>query len=282
MRSTYYVYIIRRHDCVLHVPRGRREPASRDESAARTGARPQAAYSSDLHPAGRTHGNGIVATVAAATSSALVGRVEWSGEGWVGSHACVCPAVPVPVGFLWGFSFCVRSVGGEITGCRFRWYYWNWANDATNYDHPALQLQPPPPMSPGSSNSDDDNGRTPTTTTTRIVGSSSVLTPSHRWPRCHAIHARWCLASGCRFRGIFVLPRPPNFALHCGAGWCGFPGVLFLPARLQVGGGYTMAFWKLKSFRHCSTFVCLWQILSNHGLTRIKRFVSWFTAKLYN
>ena len=35
-----------------------------------------------------------------------------------------------------------------------------------------------------------------------------------------------------------------------------------------------------KRFRYCSTFVCLWQILSNYGLTRIKRFVSRFPAKL--
>jgi len=26
-------------------------------------------------------------------------------------------------------------------------------------------------------------------------------------------------------------------------------------------------------FRYCSTFICLWQILSNYGLTMIKRFV---------
>ena len=31
-------------------------------------------------------------------------------------------------------------------------------------------------------------------------------------------------------------------------------------------------------FHYCSTFACLWQILSNYGLTRIKRFVSRFTA----
>jgi hypothetical protein len=32
----------------------------------------------------------------------------------------------------------------------------------------------------------------------------------------------------------------------------------------------------------CSTFVVIWQNLSNHGLTRLKRFVSTFTDKLYN
>ena len=35
-------------------------------------------------------------------------------------------------------------------------------------------------------------------------------------------------------------------------------------------------------FRYCSIFVFIWQILSNHKLTRIKRFVSWFTDKLCN
>ena len=39
-----------------------------------------------------------------------------------------------------------------------------------------------------------------------------------------------------------------------------------------------------KNFRfwYCSTFVCLWQILSNHRLIRVKRFISQFTNKLYN
>jgi hypothetical protein len=31
-----------------------------------------------------------------------------------------------------------------------------------------------------------------------------------------------------------------------------------------------------------STFVVIWQNLFNHGLTRLKRFVSTFTDKLYN
>jgi hypothetical protein len=34
-------------------------------------------------------------------------------------------------------------------------------------------------------------------------------------------------------------------------------------------------------FRYCSTFVCLWQILSNYRLIRVKRFISRFTGKLY-
>jgi hypothetical protein len=37
-----------------------------------------------------------------------------------------------------------------------------------------------------------------------------------------------------------------------------------------------LKFWK---FCYCSIFVCIWQILSNHGLTG---FVSWFTIKLCN
>ena len=39
---------------------------------------------------------------------------------------------------------------------------------------------------------------------------------------------------------------------------------------------------KFFGFRYCSTFVCLWQIFSNHRLTRIKRFISRFTGKLCN
>ena len=35
-------------------------------------------------------------------------------------------------------------------------------------------------------------------------------------------------------------------------------------------------------FLHCSTFVFIWQTLSNRGVTRWKRFVSRFTGKLYN
>ena len=34
-------------------------------------------------------------------------------------------------------------------------------------------------------------------------------------------------------------------------------------------------------FRYYSTFVCLWQILSNHGVAMLKRFVSRFTDKLF-
>jgi len=37
-----------------------------------------------------------------------------------------------------------------------------------------------------------------------------------------------------------------------------------------------------KDFRYCSTFVCLWQILSNHRLIKVKRFISWFIGKLCN
>jgi len=33
---------------------------------------------------------------------------------------------------------------------------------------------------------------------------------------------------------------------------------------------------------HCRIFFCIWQILSNYGLTRLKRFVSQITGKLYN
>jgi hypothetical protein len=32
----------------------------------------------------------------------------------------------------------------------------------------------------------------------------------------------------------------------------------------------------------CSTFVVIWQNLSNHKLIRLKRFISTFTDKLYN
>jgi len=35
-------------------------------------------------------------------------------------------------------------------------------------------------------------------------------------------------------------------------------------------------------FRYCSIFVCIWQILFNYVLTRLKRFVSQFTSKLCN
>jgi len=35
-------------------------------------------------------------------------------------------------------------------------------------------------------------------------------------------------------------------------------------------------------FWHYSTFVCIWQTLSNHRITRFKRFVSRFIGKLYN
>jgi hypothetical protein len=47
------------------------------------------------------------------------------------------------------------------------------------------------------------------------------------------------------------------------------------PFRLQV-------FITFRTFWYCSAFVCIWQILSNYGLTRLKRFVSWCTIKLCN
>ena len=33
---------------------------------------------------------------------------------------------------------------------------------------------------------------------------------------------------------------------------------------------------------HCSIFVVIWQIVSNHSLIRLKRFVSWISSKLCN
>ena len=38
-------------------------------------------------------------------------------------------------------------------------------------------------------------------------------------------------------------------------------------------------FWK---FDYCSTFVFIWQLVFNHGLIRLKTFVSQFPTKLYN
>jgi hypothetical protein len=35
-------------------------------------------------------------------------------------------------------------------------------------------------------------------------------------------------------------------------------------------------------FGYCSTVVYICQLMSNHGLIRLKRFVSWFSTKLYN
>jgi hypothetical protein len=39
---------------------------------------------------------------------------------------------------------------------------------------------------------------------------------------------------------------------------------------------------KIWQNRHCSVFVVIWQLVSNHSLIRIKRFVSWISSKLYN
>jgi hypothetical protein len=39
---------------------------------------------------------------------------------------------------------------------------------------------------------------------------------------------------------------------------------------------------KKLEFWYCSTFVCIWQLVSNHELISLKRFVSWFTTKLCN
>ena len=34
--------------------------------------------------------------------------------------------------------------------------------------------------------------------------------------------------------------------------------------------------------QHCSIFIFIWQTLPNYNVTRLKRFISWFTDKLYN
>jgi hypothetical protein len=39
---------------------------------------------------------------------------------------------------------------------------------------------------------------------------------------------------------------------------------------------------KILEFGYCSIFICIWQLVSNHELIWLKRFVSWFTTKLYN
>jgi hypothetical protein len=41
-------------------------------------------------------------------------------------------------------------------------------------------------------------------------------------------------------------------------------------------------FVKFFGFDYCSTFVCICQVVSNHELIRLKRFVSWFSTKLCN
>ena len=41
-------------------------------------------------------------------------------------------------------------------------------------------------------------------------------------------------------------------------------------------------FAKVFVFNYCSIFVFIWQILSNHGVTKLKRFISRFIVKLCN
>jgi hypothetical protein len=50
-------------------------------------------------------------------------------------------------------------------------------------------------------------------------------------------------------------------------------------AQRRVTPGLDCNFFNSK---YCSTFVCIWQLVSNYGLIRLKRFISWFTTKLYN
>jgi hypothetical protein len=35
-------------------------------------------------------------------------------------------------------------------------------------------------------------------------------------------------------------------------------------------------------FGYCSTFICIYRLVSNYELIRLKRFVSWFSTKLCN
>jgi hypothetical protein len=70
--------------------------------------------------------------------------------------------------------------------------------------------------------------------------------------------------------------KDQNVCFHCPAVGRTLGCVLF---SRGLGLVYT---WKNFKFRYCSTFVCLWQIISNHKLIRIKRFISRFTGKLYN
>jgi hypothetical protein len=73
------------------------------------------------------------------------------------------------------------------------------------------------------------------------------------------------------------------------------PTIMLVPG-LAEGWTYTWHAWPVASVptlwaclvpkffgkHYCSNFVVIWQVLSDHGLTRFKRFVSWISSKLYN
>ena len=85
---------------------------------------------------------------------------------------------------------------------------------------------------------------------------------------CEVLVAGWWSAKGCVLRGaqgIWRYPcRPPDHHSPWIPKACLFSCDFFF------------------EFRYCSTFVFIWQTLSNQGVTRLKRFVSWFTDKLCN
>jgi len=90
----------------------------------------------------------------------------------------------------------------------------------------------------------------------------------------------------------------PSFLLPLVALCClEMPSLNFQDAAAQNGTFIPTFFLKKNSFfaralftskkfylqnRNSSTFVCIWQILSNHVLTRLKRFISQITDKLCN
>jgi hypothetical protein len=76
---------------------------------------------------------------------------------------------------------------------------------------------------------------------------------------------------GTRFdRNPFISGVPPRGSVHV------------LQDKIRSSQGHWGCLVKKFGFGYCSTFRFIWQFVSNHGLIRLKRFVSWFITKLCN
>ena len=69
-------------------------------------------------------------------------------------------------------------------------------------------------------------------------------------------------------------------ACHMGQPDCFLPALRFLPLLFYFYYIGLVEFPSQKVFRYCIIFVCMWQLLSNHRVTRLRRFVLQITSTI--
>ena len=119
--------------------------------------------------------------------------------------------------------------------------------------------------------------------TSRWRGGTLIIWSMASAPRAEGARGRARGAGTCDVRPVQVQPNHPDPATAAGGVW--------LNTRERAGSspGSVSLFFKalfssqnFASFFYCNTFVFIWQTLSNHGVTRLKRFISQISGKLYN